>query len=94
MFTFYYVDKLPQQNGQHSLHVKGCRHLPPPQQRQFIGSFYSVSDALRVARLRVGAVVHCRACLLSSRMSPPRRQQAGKTQVSRTQTTGGKHCDR
>ncbi|MCP2229768.1 Uncharacterised protein [Klebsiella pneumoniae] len=89
MFTFYYINKLPQQNGLYGVHVKGCRHLPPVQQREFLGSFFSASDALRVARLRFGPVTRCQSCLHPQGTPPARRQrqQAGKAQPG-----SGKHC--
>lgn len=58
----YYVSLDPQDNGDHEVHSQACRVLPKPEERLFLGEFYTCQDALRAARKVYLTSDGCRIC--------------------------------
>jgi hypothetical protein len=46
----YYVNRNPQNNGDHEVHMEGCVHLPSQENRQYLGEFASCSYAVMEAK--------------------------------------------
>ncbi len=47
--TVYYVNKKPQDNGDHEVHKTNCPFLPNPKNRQFLGDFDNSHGAVQKA---------------------------------------------
>ena len=62
----YYVNKNPQDNGDHEVHKFGCFWLPKAENRIYLGSFANCKDAVKEAKKHynnVNGCYHCsRAC--------------------------------
>ncbi len=58
----YYVNKNAQLNGDHEVHVAGCKWLPLPENRIYLGAFPSCVPAVTKARghyTQVNGCFHC-----------------------------------
>ncbi|MEM9025128.1 MAG: hypothetical protein AAGB22_15380 [Bacteroidota bacterium] len=58
----YYVNKNAQSNGDHEVHKEGCPFLPAPENRIFLGTFYSCKGAVQEARKHYNQVNGCYFC--------------------------------
>jgi len=56
----YYVNNNAQPNGDHEVHVQGCRYMPS--NAQPLGSFTNCRDAVRAARQYYSQVNGCAFC--------------------------------
>lgn len=59
----YYVNKNPQNNGDHEVHKEGCLWLPLESNRIYLGEFYSCSDAVKAAKQYYSDVDGCAKCI-------------------------------
>lgn len=57
----YYVSK-DQSKGTHEIHVPRCSYLPEADDRVYLGSFTTCSDALQQARSRFAGAKGCQWC--------------------------------
>lgn len=62
MYKKYYVNAVPQTNGDHEVHCEGCYWLPSITNRIYLGSFWSSKEALAAARLRFPNADGCAYC--------------------------------
>lgn len=62
--SFYYVDKAPQGNGEHEVHISTCMLLPPSDQRLALGYHASCSSAVEYAKLNFRQSNGCKRCAL------------------------------
>lgn len=46
----YYVNKNPQDNGDHEVHREDCEKLPSPANREYLGHFDCCEDAVEKAK--------------------------------------------
>jgi hypothetical protein len=46
----YYVNKNPQDNGDHEVHTTGCSHMPEAANRIHLGDFSSCAPAVTEAK--------------------------------------------
>jgi len=46
----YYVNKNAQANGDHEVHESGCRYMPDPENRQYLGEFATCYNAVSKAK--------------------------------------------
>ncbi|EMP0914094.1 hypothetical protein [Pseudomonas aeruginosa] len=60
----YYVNKQPQANGDHEVHRDGCRFMPSPLNRQYLGAFSSCYEAVQQARMYYLRSNGCAFCSL------------------------------
>jgi len=60
--ALYYVNKNAQLNGDHEVHKEGCVFMPLPQNRLFLGNFYTCTDAVREAKKTYAQSNGCRTC--------------------------------
>lgn len=60
--TKYYVNKNAQNNGDHEVHKQGCFWLPKPENRKYLGEFYSCFSAILEAEKYYEKVDGCRTC--------------------------------
>lgn len=58
----YYLDKHPKTKGFHELHAANCCYLPPSHKRYYLGEFYSLSRALKVAEKMFCRIEPCKNC--------------------------------
>ena len=58
----YYVNKNAQSNGDHEVHKTGCSWLPKPENRIYLGLFYSCYSAVAEARKHYTQVNGCAHC--------------------------------
>jgi hypothetical protein len=58
----YYVNKNPQDNGDHEVHEEGCFKLPKYENRLFLGYFSNCKDAVKEARKYYTKVNGCYYC--------------------------------
>ena len=58
----YYVNKNVQPNGDHEVHKSGCSWFPNPENRTYLGDFYSCSSAVIEARRYYTQVNGCYYC--------------------------------
>jgi len=62
----YYVNKNAQTNGDHEVHESGCSYMPKPENRIYLGEFYSCSGAVTEAKKTYpqsnGCYYCCNAC--------------------------------
>lgn len=58
----YFVNNSAQYNGDHEVHVEGCRWLAMAKDVAYLGEFESASDALAVAEMRYAKADGCFFC--------------------------------
>lgn len=58
----YYANKNAPVQGNHTVHMKGCSHLPKSQSRLYIGLFTHSSEAIKEARYYFSRVKGCNFC--------------------------------
>ena len=58
----YYVNKNEQSNGDHEVHTTGCKWLPKPENRIYLGNFLSCVLAVAEARKYYTKVNGCYFC--------------------------------
>jgi hypothetical protein len=58
----YYVNKNAQANGDHEVHTSNCSWLPEPQNRQYLGDFYSCQQAVAEAKKYYWQSNGCKYC--------------------------------
>jgi len=58
----YYVNKNAQSNGDHEVHKEGCRFLPLPSNRIYLGNFSGCRQAVQEARNHYQQVNGCYFC--------------------------------
>lgn len=58
----YFINNSAQYNGDHEVHVEGCRRLAMAQDVAYLGEFESASDALAVAKIRYAKADGCFYC--------------------------------
>jgi hypothetical protein len=58
----YYVNNLPQRNGDHEVHLEHCSFLPLSQNRTYLGSFSNCNDAVKEAKKHYKQVDGCYYC--------------------------------
>lgn len=62
--SIFYVNRNPQEGGEHEVHRLGCRgFVPDEQNRLYLGFFTRCEDAVRAAAAHFGEVDGCRNCL-------------------------------
>lgn len=59
----YYVNKNAQANGVHDVHKEGCAYGPAPENRLFLGYFYSCHEAIAKAKAMYLHVDGCYYCM-------------------------------
>ena len=62
----YYVNRRPQENGDHEVHTEKCEYLPA--ERVYLGHFASCEDATLRAREQFRQVNGCMWCSLPCHM--------------------------
>ncbi len=60
--TNYYVNKIKQDNGDHEVHKSGCKWLPNPENRIYLGSFTHCADAVEEAKKYYSKSNGCAFC--------------------------------
>lgn len=61
----YYVNKHQQRNGDHEVHIPGCRYMPDVENREYLGTFASCRQAVQEAKNRHYSNVNgCKYCCL------------------------------
>lgn len=58
----YYVNKIPQPNGDHEVHVSTCAYLPSPSNREYLGEHYSCRPAVAEAKKKYRTANGCYWC--------------------------------
>lgn len=58
----YYVNKNAQSNGDHEVHTTGCSDMPKEENRIFLGSFETCSEAVIAAQKHYTKVNGCFYC--------------------------------
>jgi hypothetical protein len=58
----YYVNKNPQNNGDHEVHHEGCIHMPSAEQRLYLGAFPSCLGAVSASKRRYRSSDGCKIC--------------------------------
>ncbi len=58
----YYVNKNPQPNGDHEVHIKLCGRLPEDGNRVYLGEHYTCREAVREAKRHYSQVNGCFYC--------------------------------
>ncbi|MEE1885724.1 hypothetical protein [Pedobacter flavus] len=58
----YFVNILPQSNGDHVIHTENCAHLPNMRQRTILGYFKTSMEAIEVAKKNYAKCNGCRDC--------------------------------
>ncbi|OPC53728.1 hypothetical protein [Elizabethkingia bruuniana] len=58
----YYVNTNAQSNGDHEVHHGDCVFLPKPENRKYLGKFYSCDDAVREAKKTYSRANGCKTC--------------------------------
>ena len=58
----YYVNDSAQQNGDHEVHREGCRFVPLPRNRTYLGQFGTCFPAVAQARRYYRQVNGCYFC--------------------------------
>ncbi len=48
----YYLNKNQQSNGDYEVHESSCQFLPSPENRIYLGSFYTCQEAVNEAKRR------------------------------------------
>ena len=65
----YYVNRNAQPNGDHEVHREGCYWMPAPENRIYLGQFYSCQQAVVAARRHYTQVNGCAHCSLACHTS-------------------------
>ena len=65
----YFINNSAQYNGDHEVHVEGCKWLSMAQDVAYLGEFESVSDALVVAKMLYDKADGCFFCCYSAHES-------------------------
>jgi hypothetical protein len=60
--ALYYVNDIAQSNGDHEVHKDGCRWMPAPGNRTYLGDFQSCGPAVAVAKVRYPRADGCYHC--------------------------------
>lgn len=60
----YYLNKRPQDNGNHEVHTAVCAFLPHEDRRYDLGEHYSCAEAVESAREKYDKVNGCFFCSL------------------------------
>ena len=60
--SLYYVNKNAQSNGDHEVHTTGCSFMPLPDNRIYLGDFYSCTSAVLEAEKHYIQVNGCYYC--------------------------------
>ncbi len=58
----YFVNRRPQDNGDHEVHSEGCMRLPREANRDLLGWFSSCHEAVQAAKRRYPKVNGCYWC--------------------------------
>ena len=58
----YYVNSVPQPNGDHEVHCEGCLWMPSINNRIYLGYFASSKEALAAAKWRYSSADGCMHC--------------------------------
>lgn len=58
----YYVSLIRQSNGDFEVHEESCTWLPKPENRQYLGSFYTCAEAVAEAKKYYSQVNGCFYC--------------------------------
>ena len=58
----YYVNKNAQDNGDHEVHTPGCKYLPKPHNRIYLGDFASCGPAVTEAKKHYAQSNGCYYC--------------------------------
>lgn len=58
----YYVNTVAQENGDHEVHTSDCHWLPKPENREYLGEFYSCTGAVQEAKTRYSKADGCKHC--------------------------------
>lgn len=58
----YYVNKKAQSNGDHEVHDADCKYLPVPDNRKYLGEFYSCKGAVTEAKKTYATADGCETC--------------------------------
>lgn len=63
MASTYYVNTEAQSNGDHEVHKDGCRWMPSPENRKYLGDFESCEGAVKEAKKTyphaANGCIHC-----------------------------------
>ena len=65
----YYVNKNPQTNGDHEVHVGICSRLPTPEHRMYLGEYATCHQAVREAKKTYPQSNGCYYCSLECHTS-------------------------
>ena len=66
--AIYYVNKVPQENGIHEVHISTCSSLQR-EQGKYLGCFERAAEAVYAARHHYNLVNGCAQCALSAHYS-------------------------
>jgi len=58
----YYVNKNPQQNGDHEVHIEICTRIPDPENRLYLGDYSSCGPAVAAAQIPYPTANGCAFC--------------------------------
>jgi len=58
----FYVNKNRQRKGEHEVHQTGCKHMPEPENRKYLGVFASCRGAMVAAKNEYDNVDGCFYC--------------------------------
>lgn len=58
----YYVNKLPQSNGDHEVHTGDCTYLPNSDNRKYLGLFLNCKEAVTEAKKTYSKSNGCYYC--------------------------------
>lgn len=58
----YYVNKTPQTNGDHEVHVANCVYIPGSSNREYLGEYSSCSPAVTEAKKKYPRANGCYFC--------------------------------
>ncbi len=65
----FYVNKNAQNNGDHEVHRATCSWLPTPENRQYLGEFWTSQEAVREAKKYYYRANGCYYCCPESHTS-------------------------
>jgi len=58
----YYVDTIPQANGDHEVHTDACADFKEMKEPQHLGEFHYAKTAIEIARSYYNQVAGCDTC--------------------------------
>lgn len=58
----YYVNQNAQPNGDHEVHREGCRFMPNPENRKYLGEFFTCLGAVVEAKKTYPKADGCAVC--------------------------------